>query len=139
MQYPVPHSLHFQIRCSEFGVVFQNAFLIPARQPDAEDGFAGLTFNFDAALMFLNDLAADVQPQSAALTGGFGGKKRLENPRFDLVRNARAGIGNADNHKGKHPPTPLKEGLIRSFLYKRRHPPYPPQGGIDSFFPLIPP
>ena len=70
------------------------------RQPDAERGSARLTFNINPALMFVNNLLANIQPQAAPFACRFRRKERLENARHDLRRNAAAGIGNFDENSG---------------------------------------
>ena len=70
------------------------------RQPHAERRFAGLTFELNPALMFVNNLLANIQPHAAPFARRFRREEGLENARLDLVGNAAAGIGDFNDNSG---------------------------------------
>ena len=79
------------------------------RQPDAEGRASGLAVELNLALMFLNNLLANVEAEAAPFACRFGREKRLENAAFDGVGNAGAGIGDFDDNP-RPTPTPSQEG-----------------------------
>ena len=62
------------------------------RQKDAERRAAGLTLEVNLPLMLVNNLLANIEAEAAPFARWFRREKRLENARFDLVRNPAAGI-----------------------------------------------
>ena len=68
------------------------------RQKDAERRAAGLTLHLNRAVMFVNNLLANIQPHAAPFARRFRGEERLENAVCDLRRNAAAGIGDFDEN-----------------------------------------
>ena len=66
------------------------------RQPHAERRFVRLTFEVNPAVMFVKNLPANIE--AAPFACRFRREERLENARFDLVRNAAAGIRNFNDN-----------------------------------------
>ena len=59
-----------------------------------------LALDAERAAMLFDDPTAERQPKAGALAGGFGRKKRLEDPRLNVVGNAGPGIGDLELDAG---------------------------------------
>jgi len=70
------------------------------RKTDDEARITGTRFHGDLAVVRIdNDPAYDVETESSAFAHLFGGEERIEDPRNQVARDARALIRDLDNHR----------------------------------------